>query len=169
MYIGVRISHLLFVDDTILFCDASRDQLLSIRLALTCFQAFTSLKVNVGKSEIVPVGEVGNIDALATILQCRVGSLPMKYLGMPLGTPYKIAFVWNPILDRMDKKLSGWKCFYLSKIGRLTLLKSTLSSLPMYYLSLFTIPVAVADRLVHIQRNFLWGSSKKCFKYPLVV
>ena len=43
------------------FCDASREQLLSIRLALTCFQAFTGLKVNVGKSEIVPVGEVSNI------------------------------------------------------------------------------------------------------------
>ena len=56
--IGVRISHLLFANDTILFCNASRDQLLSIRLALTCFQAFTGLKVNAGKSEIVPVGEV---------------------------------------------------------------------------------------------------------------
>ena len=67
--IGVRISHLLFVDDTILFCDASREQLLSIRLALSCFQAFTSLKVNAGKSEIVLVGEVNNLVALASILQ----------------------------------------------------------------------------------------------------
>ena len=55
-----------------------------------------------------------------------------------------------------------------TKGGRLTLLKSTLSSLPTYYLSLFTIPQHVADRLERIQRNFLWGRSDEVFKYPLV-
>ena len=83
-FVGVRISHLLFANDTILFCDASREQLLSIRLALSCFQAFTGLNVNVGKSEIVLVGEVNNLDVLANILRRRMGSFPMKYLGMPL-------------------------------------------------------------------------------------
>ena len=166
--VGVQISHLLFADDTILFCDASRDQVLSIRLALSCFQAFTGLKVNVGKSEIVPVGEVNNLVALASILQCRVGSMPMKYLGMPLGTSFKTASIWNLILEKMEKKLSGWKRLYLSKGGRLTLLKSTLSSLPTYFLSLFTIPKAVAARMESIQRNFLWRSSEGRFKYALV-
>ena len=44
---------------------------------LSCFQAFTGLKVNVEKIEIVPVGEVNNLVALANILQCRGGSLPI--------------------------------------------------------------------------------------------
>ena len=92
----------------------------------------------------------------------------MTCLSMPLGNLYKTPSIWNPILERMEKKLSSWKRLSLSKGGRLTLLKSTLSSLPTYYLSLFTIPKAVATRLERIQRNFLWGSSVECFKYPLV-
>ena len=42
----------------------------------------------------------------------------------------------------------------------MTLLKSTLSSLPTYYLSLFTIPMHVANKIEKLQRNFLWGDSK---------
>ena len=118
---GICISHLLFTNDTILFCDASREQMISIRLVLTRFQAFIGLKMNVRKSEIVPIGEVSNIQTLANILQCRVGSLPMIYFGMPLGTLYKTTSIWNPILERMEKKLLGWKRLYLSKDGRLTL------------------------------------------------
>ena len=95
----------------------------------------------------MPVGEVGNLDALACILCCKVGRLPMSYLGMPLGAHFKGASIWNPILERVEKKLSGRKRLYLSKGGKLTLLKSTLSSLPTYYLSLFTIPQHIADRL----------------------
>ena len=108
-----------------------------------------------GKSEIVSVGEVNNLDALANILQCRVGSLPMDYLGMLLGTSFKTTLIWNPILEKMEKKLFGWKRLYLSKGGRLILLKSTLSSLLTYFLSLFTIPKSVVARLENIQRNFL--------------
>ena len=68
----------------------------------------------------------------------------------------------------MGKKFSSWKGLYLLEWGRLTSLKSTLSSLPTFFLSLFTIPLVVADRLERIQRNFLWGNSEEAFKYPLV-
>ena len=104
---GLHISHLLFADDTILFCDASREQLLYIRMVLIFFEAITGLRVNVSKSEIVPVGEVGNLGALACILCCKVGRLPMSYLEMPLGAHFKDASIWNPILKRVEKKLAG--------------------------------------------------------------
>ena len=48
------------------------------------------------------------------------------------------------------------------------MLKSTLSSLPTYFLSLFTIPQTMAARIERIQRNFLWGALEDVFKYPLV-
>ena len=51
---------------------------------MSCFQAFMRLKVNIGKSEIVLVGEVNNLDVLANILLGRVGRLPIKYFGMLL-------------------------------------------------------------------------------------
>jgi hypothetical protein len=57
---------------------------------------------------------------------------------------------------------------YLSKGGRLTLLKSTLSNLPTYYLSLFPISLGMANRLDKLQRNFLWGGIENEAKFHLV-
>ena len=101
------------------------------------------LRVNLGKSEMVPVGEAENIHELADLLYCEVGSLPMTYLGMLLRASCKSMAIWNPILEKFERCLSGWKKMYLSKGGRLTLLKSMLSSLPTYYFSLFIIPTSV--------------------------
>ena len=93
----------------------------------------TGLNVNVAKSEMVPIGEVNNVHALAETLGCRVGALPMTYLGMPLGASNKSPSIWNPILEKIEWKFAGWKKLYLSKGGRQTLLKSTLSSLPTFF------------------------------------
>ena len=157
---GICVSHLLFVDDTILFCDANEEQILHVRMLLLCFQAVTGLKVNTLKSEMVPIGEVPNVHVLTEILGCWIGSLPITYLGMPLGASHKSLTIWNPILEKIEWKLAGWKKMYLSKGGRLTLLKSTLSSIPTYFLSLFTIPTHVANKIERLQRDFLWGDSR---------
>ena len=152
---SLAVSHLLFVDGTLIFCDAVLDQILILRMILIWFKAVLGLKINLGKSELVPVGVVHNFDFLLNVLGCKQGSLPMKYLGLPLGANFKDKTIWNPILEKMKRKLAGWKRLYLSKGGRVTLIKSTLSNLPTYFLSLFPIPASVANRIEKLQRNFL--------------
>ena len=113
---GVCVLHLLLADDTILFCNANEEQILHVWRLLLCFQFVTSLKVNALKSEMVPIWEVPNVHILAKILGCQIGSLPMTYLGMPLGASHKSPTIWNPILEKIERKLAGWRRCICQKV-----------------------------------------------------
>ena len=68
----------------------------------------------------------------------------------------------------MERRLAGWKRLYLSKGGRVTLIKCILSNLLTYFLSLFPIPAAVANRIEKIQWSFLWSGIRDEPKFHLV-
>ena len=72
--------------------------------------------------------KVANVEESAKVLGSSVGTLPYRYLGLPLGTPFKSTWVWDMIKERFQKRFVMWKRQYLSKGGRLTLIKSMLSS-----------------------------------------
>jgi hypothetical protein len=69
---------------------------------------------------MVPVGSVANMDGLAAIMGCKIIPLPMNYLGLPLGANFKSKSIWDPILEKIERKSSGWQRMYLSKGGRIT-------------------------------------------------
>ena len=143
---SLAVSHLLFADDTLIFCEADLEQIFILCMILIWFEAVSSLKINLGKSELVPIGIVHNMHLLLVVLGCKQGYLPMKYLGLPLGAKFKDK-------TKMERRLAGWKCLYLFKGGRVTLIKSTLSNLTTYFLSLFPIPASVANQMERLQRN----------------
>jgi hypothetical protein len=86
---------------------------------------------------------------------CGVSSLSLKYFGLSLGVSYKAKYIWDGVIEKIECQLTSWKKMYLSKGGRTTLINSTLSNLPMYSLSLFSLPVGVANRIEKIYRDFL--------------
>ena len=145
--VNFSISHLLYADDTIIFCEAKEDQLLYLSWILLWFEASTGLKINLDKSELIPVGAVNNLDALTAKLGCWTRHLPTTYLGLPLGATHKSVATWESIEERMHKRLALWKRNYISKGGRITLIKSTFSSLPLYQMSLVRMSVAIVKRL----------------------
>ncbi|KAJ9691054.1 hypothetical protein PVL29_013294 [Vitis rotundifolia] len=155
--VGIHISHLLFADDTLVFCEESPDQMTYLSWLLMWFEACSGLRINLEKSELISVGRVHDIEGLALELGCKVGGLPSSYLGLPLGAPFNSLAVWDGVEERFRRKLAMWKRQYISKGGRLTLIRSTLSSMPIYFMSLFHLPRKVRLRLEKIQRDFLWG------------
>ena len=93
----MNISHLFFVDDTVVFCEANKKHLTHLSWILFWFEATSGLKINLAKSEIIPVGEVDEIDELAMELGCKVGPLPSQYLGLPLRAPNKAHSMWDGV------------------------------------------------------------------------
>ena len=115
------------------------------------------MRINLDKSSILLVGDVGNLDLLALELGCKVGYLPTTYLGLPLGVRHKSTMVWDAVEEKFWKRPALWKRQYISKEGRLALIRSTLSCMRTYLMSLLKIPKSISMRLERIQREFLWG------------
>ena len=104
-----------------------------------------------------------HVQLMAAGFGCKVGWLPTKYVGLPicLGKPKK--HLWDPVVERHEKRLSTWKGRHLSLGGCVALIKSVLSSISIYFLSCFRCPKSVVIR--KLQWDFLWNDhiDKKIF------
>ncbi|RVW46228.1 LINE-1 retrotransposable element ORF2 protein [Vitis vinifera] len=112
---GALVSHLLFADDTLVFCEASEDQMVHLSWLLMWFEAISGLRINLDKSEILSVGRVENLENLALEAGCKVGRLPSSYLGIPLGANHKSVAVWDGVEERFRKRLALWKRIYFQR------------------------------------------------------
>lgn len=139
----------------VIFCEADSLHLFHLRAVLVWFQAAPGLRINLGKSVLIPVGEVLHAKELVGILDCRLSALPLTYLGLSLDVQFKSSAIWTLMIASLERRLTGWQRLYLSNSGILILLKSTLSNLLTYFLSLFLVPAAIVFQIEKIRHNFL--------------
>ncbi|XP_028246783.1 uncharacterized protein LOC114424118 [Glycine soja] len=165
----VEISLLQYVDDTIFFGEASMENIRAIKAMMRIFELVLGLKINFAKSGLGAFGvsdEWRNV--AAGYLNCRLFSFPFTYLGVPIGTNPRYCHMWDPIITKCERKLAKWKQRHLLFGGRVTLIKSVLTSIPIYFFSFFKVPKKVQDKLVRIQRRFLWGGDQDQVKITWV-
>lgn len=110
---GVEVSHLLVFYDTLVFCESSLDQLTYLNWLFMWFGTILGLRVNLEKSELIPMRRVDNLEELAKELGCKVSVLPLTYLVLPLGALFKFVAVWDNVEEKFQKRLALWKRQYI--------------------------------------------------------
>jgi len=94
----------------------------------------------------------------AMVLNCKVGSIPFVYEGMPIGGNVRHLSFWEPIKNCIKTRLTRWNSKHLSLDGRLVLLKSVLSSLVVYALSFFKALSGIVSSIESLFNFiFFWG------------
>lgn len=99
----------------------------------------------------------GKASRLAQILRCKLGSLPTKYLGLPLTTRHPSKEAWRGVISKVQNRIDGgWQAKLLSRTGRLILVKAVLTNLPLHFLAVFQTPKWVVKRIEALRRDFFW-------------
>jgi len=158
-----------YADDTILFTDVEESHLVNLKSILLWFEQISGMRVNFHKSEIIPMN-LSDLEAhdLSHFFSCPLGEFPIKYLGIPLHYDNLRREDIQPLVDKMLKKIAGWRGKLLSYAARLVLIKACLASIPVYLLSFIKF-LKWAIRIIHTHMaNFLWNDNPEAHRYHLI-
>jgi hypothetical protein len=118
----------------------------------------SGLKVNFWKSSLIGINVTNEfMEMAATFLNCRVGRVPFRYLGLPVGANPRLMTTWQPMLEVIRNRIWSWGNKFLSFGGRFVLLNAVLNAVPIFYLSYLRMPAKVWKEIVKIQQRFLWS------------
>lgn len=136
---GPSLPHLLFPDDSLFFLKASVKNCQVMTQIITSYCSYSGQMVNLDKSSLFFSANTP-LDLqliISEVLGIRVSSDPGKYLGLPTmwGRSKKQALAY--VNDRIASKVQGWKHIHLSQAGKEILIKSVLSAIPAYPMSVF--------------------------------
>jgi hypothetical protein len=126
------------------------------------------MRINYSKSELTPI----NLDEEETqgytkIFCCKIGKFPFTYLGVPLHYEKLRREDIQPVVDKIMKRIAGWKERLLSYGARLTLLKACLASIPIYLMSIIKFPKWVIQAINSQMAKFFWDDKEEKHRYHL--
>nr|XP_027071629.1 uncharacterized protein LOC113696407 [Coffea arabica] len=161
------ITHLAFADDVIIFCSGVKSTLRHVMRVLGLYCSTSGQQVNCLKSCFVTHDKLSPARrrVVSQVSGFQAKSLPLKYLGCTLYSGRRRCSYFLDICSSVAKRVLSWKEKLLSPGGRLVLIRSVLSSLPLHILAVTDPPKGVLHTLEKVFANFLWGRSEGGNRY----
>lgn len=144
-----------------MFCRGEIGSVSIIKDCLISFPEMSGLTPNPDKSNIFMCGVDESVKCqLLASLGYKEGTLPVRYLGVPLISSRLKKVDCSILVDKIVGRVKSWTCKALSYAGRLQLVNSILFSIQVYWSSLFVLPMGVIKQVEEILRSFLWKGSE---------
>lgn len=161
----LRISHLAYADDLMLFSRGDTRSVSILMNTLKEFEATFGLSVNINKSHIYTAGVHDNRLDFAGL---PYGSLPVRYLGIPLHAKKLSGDQFSPLIRSITLLIDDWKGHTLSYAGRLELLRSVVQGFVSFWLQHFHIPEIIINRNNSLCREFLCGKKRSMVAWNII-
>lgn len=159
---GPRITHLLFADDSLIFCRAKEAECQKLLDLLAIYekasrQKINRLKTNLFFSKSTPQDTQ---EVIKQTLGVPVIHQYESYLGLPsfIGRSKNNSFA--KIKQQVWKGLQGWEGKLLLQMGREVLIKAVAQALPTYTMSCFKLPGTLCHEMEALIRKFFWGQRR---------
>lgn len=160
----MRVSHLFYADDSIIFLNGGKESVDCLMETLVDFAAVSGQVINLSKSSFfISSKDYAKewADAFAQRSGIPQAALPCTYFGVPLFKGRSKLEYFSVLEDKFIKKVAGWRGRLLSFGGKITLIKSALTALPIHALSVLKIPSTYIKKLERMMAGFLWHSSEE--------
>ena len=154
-----KVTNLMFADDSLLFCQATRDEGETIAKILQTYERASRQSINLEKSSVYFSSNTSERQKgqILEVLGVKEVDRFESYLGLPTLIRRAKYSTFSFLKDRIWKMLQGWKGMLLSRAGKEILIKAVAQSIPTYTMSVFQIPLKLCDELDALCAKFWWG------------
>ncbi|XP_060960954.1 uncharacterized protein LOC133031469 [Cannabis sativa] len=164
--LDLRLSHLFFADDSLIFLDATMEECKAIKEVLGRYETLSGQCINFEKSEMCVGSKINTsvAETLANYLGVSLVKSHTKYLGMPSFVGRNKKQVFGIIRDKVEAKLQGWKMGLFSQAGKEILIKAVIQAITCYIMSCFRISKGILKEMESMIARFWWGSTSNKHK-----
>ncbi|XP_013583277.1 PREDICTED: uncharacterized protein LOC106292212 [Brassica oleracea var. oleracea] len=156
---NLKISHLMFADDVMVFFDGSSNSLHEISECLDDFASWSGLHMNTTKTELFTAGLDHSESQAIASYAFPIGKFPIRYLGLPLMSRKLKISEYAPLMNKITKSFQAWSVKLMSFAGRLQLLRTVIFGLINFWVSAFMLPKGYIAAVETLCARFLWSGN----------